>query len=812
MLSIWLNVPTILWLFNQNFVFPREISMKNYTFFKHIAVATILILSFSTYGGAAFEVRQKKSTILTATKIKDSVLIDGKASEDYWRTTPALDIKVTDGSIGDIDVSMKALYDQENIYFLVRWPDTTPSQSKNQWSYDPANQSWRTETFLNAKKEAVSINEDRFSIMWNIDDSVEGFNTSGCAILCHGDRMHTNAPSERIDTWHWKGSRSNPVGYADDKWLDNRQKDGYDHESREAARHGDTYNLQHGLPSFGGHYFPNKQTVIVSGNAITGPLYWEPDAEGDDALSITQEEIARGEAVKINDYALVDKGKKIPGYILHPPKGSRGDIRAKGLWENGFWTLEMQRKLQTNNNDDIIFDTTKLYRFGIAVMDNAGGFDAQGIGHSFDLGARTLEFGGTGLEAITTLSLVKDHLMVSQGYCSQKEYGLARSEHNGALALFEQITPQVIAADPSQYLVLKEQMITAKRSCSVDDYQKLLLELDRAIALLQGKIKPSAPNLKQRVFALWSRIQSYIFIGLGAISVLAIRKTTTTIRKPEFRILGLFMLAVVSPILFESLGRLGHVFKIPMFQSLSFMTSEIAIMLWALLMLAALLLCRYGFKELDSVLSRLKKQKMLIEKESLTDALTQVSNRRFFERKIAESHASMQRYGTPYSILLIDIDYFKSINDRYGHPGGDAVLLQLATLLKRNLREKVDILSRIGGEEFAIILNNTQLNQALILGERLRKDAENVTFEFEGKKIKLTISVGVANSAYFPRLNSEALITAADKSLYQAKSKGRNRVISSHGKLSSLSGGRNPLESQTVLSLGHNLKIRQKCV
>ena len=127
---------------------------------------------------------------------------------------------------------------------------------------------------------------------------------------------------------------------------------------------------------------------------------------------------------------------------------------------------------------------------------------------------------------------------------------------------------------------------------------------------------------------------------------------------------------------------------------------------------------------------------------------------------------------------MLDIDHFKRINDSYGHAAGDAVLSQLADILKRASRAE-DMVFRYGGEEFAAVLTNAPLRIALQIGERFRTLVEKATFEWEGQKIPVTLSVGVA-IASARETDSLALIQTADSALYQAKERGRNRVVAAN--------------------------------
>lgn len=167
----------------------------------------------------------------------------------------------------------------------------------------------------------------------------------------------------------------------------------------------------------------------------------------------------------------------------------------------------------------------------------------------------------------------------------------------------------------------------------------------------------------------------------------------------------------------------------------------------------------------------------LLERETATDPLTGVFNRRYLDRRLSEEVASARRYGLPLSILLLDIDHFKQINDRRGHQAGDHVLATLGKLVAGELRES-DILARYGGEEFLVIAPHTPLPGATEVAERLRKRIESHEFSPPDGPggIGVTASIGVASLGEGVD-DGERLVRAADENLYRAKQQGRNRVV-----------------------------------
>ena len=159
---------------------------------------------------------------------------------------------------------------------------------------------------------------------------------------------------------------------------------------------------------------------------------------------------------------------------------------------------------------------------------------------------------------------------------------------------------------------------------------------------------------------------------------------------------------------------------------------------------------------------------------SRTDELTQLPNRRDMHRTIEKEVDRANRFRKAFSIIFIDIDHFKDVNDTYGHAAGDAVLKSVASTI-RSLLRKYDVLARYGGEEFLTLLPETELKDASHVAERFRKQIENQTIFFGGQEIKVTITLGVAQ--FDSSQGAEKCIQLADKALYEGKEHGRNRVI-----------------------------------
>ncbi|MFT7558159.1 MAG: diguanylate cyclase [Flavobacteriales bacterium] len=160
---------------------------------------------------------------------------------------------------------------------------------------------------------------------------------------------------------------------------------------------------------------------------------------------------------------------------------------------------------------------------------------------------------------------------------------------------------------------------------------------------------------------------------------------------------------------------------------------------------------------------------------SRTDGLTGLLNRKTWETELNREFKMCLRHGQNSSMIMFDIDHFKKVNDGYGHPAGDEVIRRTATIAQECIRD-IDIAGRYGGEEFAIILSNTDAEAALVVAERIRKKIESSPAIYEGNSISYTISLGISN-VYSFFSEPTHWIDSADKGLYQAKRAGRNNSV-----------------------------------
>ncbi|MHB8950823.1 MAG: GGDEF domain-containing protein, partial [Rhodoferax sp.] len=186
-------------------------------------------------------------------------------------------------------------------------------------------------------------------------------------------------------------------------------------------------------------------------------------------------------------------------------------------------------------------------------------------------------------------------------------------------------------------------------------------------------------------------------------------------------------------------------------------------------------------QELGVALDNLSTANAALQALNLTDGLTGIKNRKYFDVHLANEVKRASRSHLPLSLLMIDIDHFKQVNDQYGHLAGDACLRALATTMPGCLLRPGDDVVRYGGEEFAVILPQTDKAGAVSLANKICKTVAALHFEFEGQTIPITVSIGCHATRPAIDCTAESLIAAADAALYRAKHNGRNRVCITPG-------------------------------
>ena len=203
-----------------------------------------------------------------------------------------------------------------------------------------------------------------------------------------------------------------------------------------------------------------------------------------------------------------------------------------------------------------------------------------------------------------------------------------------------------------------------------------------------------------------------------------------------------------------------------------FQQSHYAVLIWPTAVMTMLVQFAFALSYL-----RRHESETALELASNTDPMTGVSNRRHFMPLLRQEIIRGHRLNNRVSLLMLDIDHFKKINDTYGHPTGDLVICTLADICRRESRE-IDVVARLGGEEFAILLPETAMQEALVVAERVRAAVENTPIKSLGNiEFSFTVSIGAAEQPPGEK-SEEKLIGMADAALYQAKTSGRNRVVS----------------------------------
>lgn len=191
-----------------------------------------------------------------------------------------------------------------------------------------------------------------------------------------------------------------------------------------------------------------------------------------------------------------------------------------------------------------------------------------------------------------------------------------------------------------------------------------------------------------------------------------------------------------------------------------------------------LMVCIVGYlkKDLTDKNKKLEKANENLRKQSITDPLTSIYNRRYFDEVCFDEFKRAERLKIPISIVIIDIDFFKEYNDIYGHIAGDNVLIKVAQNIHKQVQRTGDFAARYGGDELAVVLPNTNLDGAVVVCDRILNSVRELKIPHKFSKNKiLTISMGIATCNNFQNCSSENLINKADQALYKSKEKGRNQ-------------------------------------
>jgi diguanylate cyclase (GGDEF)-like protein/PAS domain S-box-containing protein len=189
-------------------------------------------------------------------------------------------------------------------------------------------------------------------------------------------------------------------------------------------------------------------------------------------------------------------------------------------------------------------------------------------------------------------------------------------------------------------------------------------------------------------------------------------------------------------------------------------------------------------QHIQDLLKQLEIEKNTAQVNAITDSLTGLGNRRYFDVALEREFYRLKRSGATLSLIIIDVDHFKKFNDKYGHLAGDDCLIQIGNILKAIAGRAPDIVTRYGGEEFVVILPETESDGAKVLAERIRKDVEELGVPHATSETAevVTVSLGVVSVKTNNLFSQNQVLALADEALYVAKEKGRNRIIIANGK------------------------------
>jgi hypothetical protein len=302
-----------------------------------------LIGAFTAIQNPVAQTKPKGDLVLTSKKVK-SAPADAGSSE--WNKAKEAKMVLTGAGTVEgklLELKAKSVYTKDGLFLRLEWPDKDKSMNKKRWKYS------------GGKWSKFKGDEDRLGVVFEIN-RVDKFATKGCAVLCHNESKNekdwyyaVSSPREKADMWHWKAVRSNPVGYIEDGYVTtNPSKEPEKGRKRDAGS---------------GTKAKGNSTKDKSKPAFMQNPSKSPSLPGS---------LLVAEAVQIKDYSIFKDGDEIPGYMLHTQwKDSFADVKTKGVWKNGKWTLVISRKLDTGYDDDIQFNTRKKYPFALAVFDNA---------------------------------------------------------------------------------------------------------------------------------------------------------------------------------------------------------------------------------------------------------------------------------------------------------------------------------------------------------------------------------------------------------------------------------------------------------
>ncbi len=334
------------------------------------AVIAPLTLAASLAFGAGREPAPKekpkefKPVAVTAVMVSAAPAIDGDASDTAWKSVPVTKFEAVKGSnfkggLGKTSGTLQVAYDKENLYMLITYDDPTYSVQRSPYRKQKDGTWEKLKDPDDKGGDNIVYYEDKIAVLWNMNNSIVGFERFGCQIACHGGEpgkpygnKYVEEAGEMGDMWHMKYVRTGSLGQADDGYLDHTRFD--PEKAKEAGR-------KHDAKTGGGY----EDVKLVNGNpefmnkdgkpANKGGTYW---LKAEDKVPF--------------DDAKFKAGDEVASIIVAPFAGDRGDVKFGGKWTKGKWTMELSRKLVTGSKTDVNFDDLKkTYGFGVGLFDNA---------------------------------------------------------------------------------------------------------------------------------------------------------------------------------------------------------------------------------------------------------------------------------------------------------------------------------------------------------------------------------------------------------------------------------------------------------
>jgi hypothetical protein len=321
-----------------------------------LAVAATLL------GACATKEESAAPNVLVAAKVPAPPTLDGVANDAAWAAARPISVELSDGANfggkGSTTATLKAVYSGDMVYFLLQYADPTNSIRRGPFQKQ-TDGSWKK--LKDAADKGGDDNvyyEDKWAMIWNIGNSMVGFDKDGCAIACHAGEpgkpygnKYTAAAGQIGDIWHMKGQRTGPLGNVDDQYVDHTRFDPKD--SPNAGRKSDP-----GGPEY-------KPFDLVNGK----PEFMNKDGKAANAGGTYY--IVEGNQVPFDD-SKFKAGDEVASFLIYPLKADRADIKGVIRWSGGMQTSEFARKLTTGSNFDVQFsDLNAQYGFGVAAFDNA---------------------------------------------------------------------------------------------------------------------------------------------------------------------------------------------------------------------------------------------------------------------------------------------------------------------------------------------------------------------------------------------------------------------------------------------------------